>query len=50
MQQSEASRSLHSFLWKPWVMKDALEYIYPRDMLYQDAGQELRQSLDPVRE
>jgi hypothetical protein len=43
-------RHLRQFAWKPWVMLDALRRYYPRAILYQDAGQELRQRIDAVRE
>lgn len=42
-------RHLRQFAWKPWVMRDALRRFHPRAILYQDAGQELRQPLHAVR-
>lgn len=42
-------RYLRQFAWKPWVMRDALRRYHPSAILYQDAGQELRQPLDAVR-
>lgn len=40
-------RELRQFAWKPWVMRDALRRYGA--ILYQDAGQELRRSIDEVR-
>jgi hypothetical protein len=42
-------RLLRQFAWKPWVMRDALRRYHPHAILYQDAGQELRQPLHAVR-
>ena len=48
--QPQHVRDLYTYAWKPLVIQDALSRCEQGMLLYQDAGQEIRQPLDQLKE